>query len=289
MKRSFLFIVSATMLLSIVYSASFDCKKASTSIEKAICSDSDLSDLDEMLVESYKKALETVPKPEELRKKQLLWLKNVRNKCQNIKCLRATIESRADELELTTHKAIKSITGKYASKEGDLDITYSEGILYFQLLVVNKQAHTGEVEGGIVLKNGTAVYSSKEPKCKLKFKFAPKEVKISQEGSCDMGANVTATGTYKSMAEANARMVIGKVGDSLGSLFYAESEETYKKYCHAGVEENHGNIICKARNKTGEDRSDIVHIFSGKIDKALEYEALPPLSIAKKFKIISTY
>ena len=289
MKRSILLIMSTTMLLSIAQSASFDCNKTSTYIEKTICSDKEASDLDEMLSKSYKKAFETVSKPEELRKKQMLWLKSVRNRCKNIKCLKSTMESRIDELELTRHKAIKSITGKYATEEGHLDITYSEGILYFELLIVNKQAHIGEVEGGIVLKNGTAVYNSKEPKCKLKFKFADKEVKITQEGGCDMGANVTATGTYKSMTEANAHMVIGKVGDSLGSLFYSESEETYKKYCHAGVEENHGNIICKTRNKTGEDNTNIVHIFSGKINNALEYEALPPLSIAKNFKIVSTY
>ena len=293
MKESLLFIMSATLLFSTAQSASFDCKKASTFIEKAICSNKDASFLDEMLSESYKKALETVSKPEKLREKQMLWLKNVRNKCQNIKCIKNTMESRIDELDLITHESIKSITGKYASKDGDLEITYSEGILYFKLLVVTENAHIGEAEGEIVLRNNTAVYINEKPEfemdeCKLEFTFAPKEVRITQEGICGMGLNVTATGLYKSMTEANARMVIGKVGDSLGSLFYAESEATYKKYCHAGVEENYGNIICMARNKSGEDRSDIVHIFSGKDRKVMDYEALPPLSVAKKFKIIST-
>ena len=286
MKKLFLFILSVAALLSIVQSASFDCKKASTFIEKAICSDADASDLDEMLAQSYEKALETVSNPNNLRDKQIIWLKKVRNQCQNIKCLRSALESRIDELELIIHKSIKGVTGKYATKDGNLEITYSEGILYFELLIVNKKAHTGELEGGIVLKNNTAVYSSKEPECKIEFKFAPKEVKITQYGGCDMGANITATGTYKSMTKVNARMVIGKVGDTLGSLFYAESEKTYKKYCHVGVEENYGNIICKARKKSGEDSAHIVHIFSGDYDGAMG--VLPLLSVAKKFKIIST-
>ncbi|NEW60265.1 DUF1131 domain-containing protein, partial [Sulfurovum sp. bin170] len=193
---------------------------------------------------------------------------------------------RIEELADIAHASIKRITGKYASKNGDLEIGYSEGMLFFELLVVNDNAHTGEAEGELVLKGNTALFSSKEPECELAFKFSDKEVTLTQKGGCGMGLNVTATGLYKSMTEANARLVIGKVGDSMESLFYAKSETIYKKYCDAGVEENSGNIICKARNRSGEDSSHIVHIFSGEYGGA--DGMLPPLSVAKKFTILST-
>jgi len=101
-----------------------------------------------------------------------------------------------------------------------------------------------------------------------------------------MGLGVSATGVYKSIAEKIANSVIGKVGDELGALFYAENDQTYKSLCSTGLEEESGGILCKAKLKSGEDSHDIIHLFFG------EYSGpdgeLPPLNIAKKFKLSST-
>ena len=176
------------------------------------------------------------------------------------------------------------INGKYATDNGELEIVNSEGIVYFKLLVVNSEGRTGEAEGELIVESNVAIYEAEN--CKLKFAFTDKKVTVTQKGMCEMGLNVTASGVYKSITEHNSLSVIGKVGDYLGSLFYSESESIYKKYCEAGMEENSGNIMCKARNKSGTDSADIAHTFSG-IYEGTDGE-LPPLSVAKKYKILST-
>src|SRR5437764_15324986 len=52
-----------------VHSASFDCAKAKTKIEKQICSNTKLSELDDKLTTLNNKALEQVPVPEKTRQK----------------------------------------------------------------------------------------------------------------------------------------------------------------------------------------------------------------------------
>jgi len=64
--------------------ASFDCKKASSSIEKAICSNQELGVLDERLSESYKQSRTTFS-PEffkkYVQKDQVNWLKGLKSTC----------------------------------------------------------------------------------------------------------------------------------------------------------------------------------------------------------------
>lgn len=288
MNKKLLLIISAATLFSSVYAASFDCKKASTYVEKSICSNEVTSKLDEDLASKYKDALAISKNPDGLKAEQKSWLKMVRNKCKTVKCIDDVTNERISELSKNSLPtlALASKDGKYESEDGDLEITTSEGDTYFKLLVVSSKGNTGEVEGTIKIENNEATYENKEQDCMLQFKFEEKDVSITQDGSCEMGQGVTATGVYKSKAEANSASVTGKIGDSLGDLFYSESETTFKKYCKAGEEEDSGKILCIARDKTGKDSSTIIHTFTG------EYEGpdgeLPPLSIAKKFTLSST-
>ena len=281
MNKKFLLAISIVTLVSSAHAASFDCNKASTYVEKSICSNKDASKLDEDLASKYKDALVNSENPDGLKAEQKSWLKMVRNKCKTVECINDVTNERISELSKNSSK-----DGKYESEDGDLEITTSEGDTHFKLLIVNTKGNTGEAEGDIEIKNDVATYKNKEQDCTLQFEFTEKKVLITQEGSCEMGLGVTATGLYKSTSEANAASVIGKEGDSLGDLFYSESETTFKKYCKAGEEENSGKILCIARNKSGEDSPTIIHTFTG------EYEGpdgeLPPLSIAKKFTLSST-
>ena len=181
---------------------------------------------------------------------------------------------------------LEDIIGKYASEEGDLEVTATEGMVLFNLLVVSDIGRTGDLEGEMILYKNTGIYKNKSQDCSLQFNFSNKQVKVTQEGSCEMGMGVTATGIYKSMSGANAASVIGKVDDSLGSLFYGKNESIYKKYCIAGMEEESGKIICRARERSGKDSHTIVHIFSGAYSGP--DGELPPFDIAKKFKISLT-
>lgn len=81
------------------YAASFECSKASTSVEKAICADAELSKLDDRLAVSYKKALAAQPDSAELKTHQRNWLKNVRNQCQDVACLKEAYLGRLAGLE----------------------------------------------------------------------------------------------------------------------------------------------------------------------------------------------
>ncbi len=82
---------------SSAFAVSFDCSKASTFIEKAICSDPLLGKLDDALSSNYKAMLgaDGISK-NTVRQEQRMWLAN-RNKCTNNKCLIDMYRKRVDE------------------------------------------------------------------------------------------------------------------------------------------------------------------------------------------------
>jgi uncharacterized protein len=98
-KMRYVVIILACLFLStIAQAASFDCTKAATKVEKLICSDTQLSQSDEELMSAYTKALKETPDTESLKKQQREWLKNVRNSCADVDCLRVEYKNRIDQL-----------------------------------------------------------------------------------------------------------------------------------------------------------------------------------------------
>jgi uncharacterized protein len=91
------FCVFCVFLETVVLAASFDCRKAASPVEKAICSDSQLSELDSFMGQTYKKALEDSSNPGALKAEQRSWLSNIRNRCQNAECLRRCYNDRLNE------------------------------------------------------------------------------------------------------------------------------------------------------------------------------------------------
>lgn len=81
-----------------IHAASFDCAKAETKAELAICANDELSDLDSQMMQSYKNALENFNDQNLLKSKQRSWLKNVRNNCSNSDCLANVYRKRIEEL-----------------------------------------------------------------------------------------------------------------------------------------------------------------------------------------------
>jgi len=80
------------------HAASFDCGKAATLVEKAICSDPALSNLDDSLTQTYQTALENSGDADSLKTKQKTWLNNVRNKCPDVACLKQAYGKRIAKL-----------------------------------------------------------------------------------------------------------------------------------------------------------------------------------------------
>jgi uncharacterized protein len=80
--------------------ASFDCKKAGSAIEKAICANPGLDRLDESLGMYYAAAQDRVPSAKScMRADQRAWLLNERNKCKDDACLERAYMNRLAELD----------------------------------------------------------------------------------------------------------------------------------------------------------------------------------------------
>jgi|TARA_B100001059_G_C17824485_1_gene580498 uncharacterized protein YecT (DUF1311 family) len=96
---------SATLLFSIgfnnvITAASFDCNKASTATEHAICDYPELSALDDIMGETYRSAKTSADwlTPIQLKNTQRSWIKS-RNKCGNkFDCLRDSYVQRLEEI-----------------------------------------------------------------------------------------------------------------------------------------------------------------------------------------------
>jgi uncharacterized protein len=85
---------------SLAPAASFDCAKAATPVEKAICSNPEVSDLDEYLGRYYQSARAEVGAAGScLVRNQRDWLRGTRNKCADAACLKPVYLARLAELD----------------------------------------------------------------------------------------------------------------------------------------------------------------------------------------------
>jgi uncharacterized protein len=107
------FFIMPTTLLA----ASFDCSKAKTETEKAICSDSILSKLDDDLAVAYRKALKAGYR-DGLKENQRLWLKEFLVPCdKNKDCIKKVYENRLSQLNnINENKKAQTKPGKIVSK-----------------------------------------------------------------------------------------------------------------------------------------------------------------------------
>jgi uncharacterized protein len=71
---------------------SFDCRKATTDVEKMICADKTLSKLDEELAQVFAAARKRV---DPIVIGQPAWLRNVRSPCGDVECLKSAYASRS--------------------------------------------------------------------------------------------------------------------------------------------------------------------------------------------------
>ncbi|RZI43663.1 DUF1311 domain-containing protein [Herbaspirillum sp. HC18] len=78
---------------------SFDCAKASTNVEKAICADPKLAEMDAKVVEAYKNALAVAADKDAFKKVHANWRKNGRDACPDATCIAAAYQRRLAELK----------------------------------------------------------------------------------------------------------------------------------------------------------------------------------------------
>lgn len=74
--------------------ASFDCDKAASEVEKMICADYVLSNLDVGVSSVYARMVFRSADPAKVRAEQRSWLKNTRNVCQTVQCVEVAYKQR---------------------------------------------------------------------------------------------------------------------------------------------------------------------------------------------------
>jgi uncharacterized protein len=103
MKRIVWVFLGGMAFLTTAHAASFDCEKASTKIEKLICSDDALSKLDDDLSAAYDSALQDDKQATAIRHNQMQWLKS-RNRCSEINCIKDAYTTRIAQLPVSQSK-----------------------------------------------------------------------------------------------------------------------------------------------------------------------------------------
>jgi uncharacterized protein YecT (DUF1311 family) len=98
-------LLTASLLLcgSTARAASFDCAKASTTVEKTICADSALSNADDRLADAFSSVMDATLRPNSLRSEQIKWL-SARDKLTDAPALLKSYQSRIDELTAAARK-----------------------------------------------------------------------------------------------------------------------------------------------------------------------------------------
>lgn len=86
------------LMFPTVHAASFDCGKASSKVEKLICTDDELSHLDEYLSVIYKKAVASSKNPTAVKEKQRKWLRVDVQGCPDRRCIKTFYEKQINEL-----------------------------------------------------------------------------------------------------------------------------------------------------------------------------------------------
>jgi len=103
-------ILLAMMVLSSgAAAASFDCAKAATLVEHAICADRKLSDLDDQLAAAYRNVLAAASDANAIRARQREWLANERNKCRDSTCIQDAYAKRLAELFVRNRRSIAEL------------------------------------------------------------------------------------------------------------------------------------------------------------------------------------
>src|SRR6185436_9428473 len=93
-------VTSALLIASPAFAQSFDCAKAQTRIEKLVCADRGVADLDEYLGRYYSAARAEIPGAAScLQADQSQWLKSKRDVCADAACLKAAYLDRLAELD----------------------------------------------------------------------------------------------------------------------------------------------------------------------------------------------
>ena len=213
MRITFLFFIFSLLFTPLTaLSASYDCQKAQTENEKLICSDQDLSKLDETLNTTYKNALSSISNKSLLVGWQRKWLSFDVKYCKDANCLKNAFSSRISMLKLIAPSSSPSSiwNGAYTRDKKGVIGRHSASI---KLIGLNNNAvyiigeaywlgpnwkigqiHDGVIDGIGKLNNEKLLFDIDE--CKGQISLSKKSLIVKNESGCG-GMNVSFNGDYK--------------------------------------------------------------------------------------------
>jgi uncharacterized protein len=98
MKGLFFSLLVQIFAVSIASAASYDCTKATFTVEKVVCGNPSLSTLDDQLAQAYKNARATSANLDQLKNDQIAWIKSNRLCEANVACIENSYKSRITAL-----------------------------------------------------------------------------------------------------------------------------------------------------------------------------------------------
>lgn len=194
----------------VALAASFDCMKSQSVMEKLICSDQQLSKLDEELNFSYQRALAKINNKIFFKDWQRQWLTSFNvTGCENSSCLMDVFSERLEILNslAPANSALSSWNGNYIRYwQGKVDDSASimvvgleenriflTGQAFWTGNVELGQVHIGEIDGIGTVK-GNRVFLDNDP-CRVEMHFEASALVVEKESGCG-GSNVTFEGRY---------------------------------------------------------------------------------------------
>ncbi|KFG97766.1 hypothetical protein GQ56_0107650 [Burkholderia paludis] len=199
-----------TLLPLAAHAAGFDCAKAVSPAEKAICADAGLSKLDGELAAAWRQALAKGGDTAASKAAQLKWLKQ-RDRCgDDALCLDDRYRERLASLNGTPLAADRWQQTWYRdsgnpSFGGVLTLTGTAPHLHFELSA-NNGANVGELGGDIELHGNRGTF--RHDRCRLDFSRTGARVQVVQQGDdadCGAGAGVVYLGDYVTASQAQAK------------------------------------------------------------------------------------
>jgi uncharacterized protein len=165
--------------------------------------------MDDQLGRLYKDALAASSNSETLKTEQKAWLSS-RNQCKDSDCIMKAYTDRIGALSSMTAPAkAGDFTGTYKMKDdgaaGEALIQQMGNDRIKFYINATYRMDTGELSGEIPLSGNAATYVDKEFDCTISFNFASGSLVLNQDGSCGMGLNVSAGGTYKRVSSSSPK------------------------------------------------------------------------------------
>ncbi|SOD55366.1 lysozyme inhibitor LprI family protein [Pseudoxanthomonas wuyuanensis] len=203
-------------LPALALAAGFDCGKARTATERAICADAATGALDAALAARWREALARSRYPAELKTDQLQWLAE-RNQCRDdAACLRRSYTRRLAELAPAAVEGVFDWSGEWTrigghSSPSALSIERLDADRYRIGLDASAGANMGGYSGDAQLDGDTLRLQGgddSDPDCRMLLRRVHRQIELEQsQGHCGAGAGVHYAGRYIADAGGGAAPV----------------------------------------------------------------------------------